>query len=143
MIYKHKKTYTLMKLKLQRLYFKPEYTIGKLYLNDVYFCDTLEDTYRDLTKEPKVYGMTCIPFGTYKVVLSYSEKFKQVLPELVDVPLFKDIKIHAGNFPRDTDGCIIVGYNTIKGGVVNSKETIVKLIEKIKDSQEISITVYI
>lgn len=132
-----------MKLKLQRLYFKPDYTIGKLYINDSYFCDTLEDTYRDLSKETKVDGMTCIPFGTYKVVMSYSEKLKSVLPELIDVPYFENIRIHAGNYPRNTNGCILVGENKVKGMVTNSVETLTRLLDRIGESQNISISVYI
>ena len=73
-----------MKLKVIRKYFKNTYTIGKLYVNDKYFCDTLEDKNRDLNKngkfdngEVKVYSETCIPFGTYNIKLTYAPKFKR------------------------------------------------------------------
>lgn len=132
-----------MKLQLQRLYFRPDYTIGKLYLNDKYLCDTLEDTYRDLSKEQKVAGATAIPIGVYKVVLSYSNRFKEVLPELLNVPYFEAIRIHAGNFAKDTWGCILVGENKIKGGLINSRKALDNLIVKLQDLQDISITIYI
>jgi hypothetical protein len=93
-----------MKLTLKRRYLKEDYTIGDLYLNGQFFCNTLEDTTRDLHRdgsfskgEQKVYGKTSIPFGTYQVVLNKSPKFKRVLPRLVDVPHFTGILIHRGN----------------------------------------------
>ena len=93
-----------MKLKLIRTWYADTYTIGKLYIDGVYFADTLEDKNRDVDKngifnngEKKVYGKTCIPFGTYKVILSMSNKFKKILPLLLNVPQFDGIRIHPGN----------------------------------------------
>ena len=117
-----------MNLKLQRIFFKETYTIGKLYLNDVFFCETLEDKYRDLSKEVKVYRKTCIPFGTYKFILSQSNRFKMILPELLNVPFFEKIRIHAGNTDANTEGCILVGDNKIKGGLINSRDTLANLM---------------
>ena len=88
-----------MKLLLKRIALRDTYTIGKIYIDGEYFCDTLEDKVRDLNKngvfdgdEKKVYGETAIPYGTYKVILSYSPKFKRILPELLDVPCFTGIR---------------------------------------------------
>ena len=94
-----------MNLTLKRLNLTPNYTEGELYVNGVYFCKTLEDTNRDLNKngqfdnnEKKIYGETCIPYGKYKVILSYSPKFKRELPEILEVPNFQGIRIHRGNY---------------------------------------------
>lgn len=141
-----------MKLKLKRTFFADKYTIGKLYIDDVYFCDTLEDTNRDLNKngkfdgnETKVYGSTCIPFGVYTVLLTLSAKFKRELPLLVGVPNFDGVRIHRGNVPADTLGCILVGENKIKGKVINSTPYEEKLVQMMKAAkgrgETISITI--
>lgn len=120
-----------MKLKLHRIFFS-DYTIGKLYINDEYFCDTLEDKVRDLTKETKVFGQTAIPFGTYQIQVSRSPKFGRDLPRLLNVPHFEGILIHRGNTITDTNGCILLGENKIKGMVINSTEYEIKLVEILK-----------
>lgn len=131
-----------MKLELRRIYLGDTYTIGKLYINGSYFCDTLEDKVRDLNKngrfdngEYKVYGETAIPYGTYKVIVSFSPKFKRDLPLLLDVPHFDGIRIHRGNTPKDTLGCILVGENKVKGKVLNSTGYEIKITNLLKDSQ--------
>ena len=121
-----------MKLTLKRIFLGEKYTIGKLYIDGVYFCDTLEDKYRDLTKEKKVMHETAIPFGTYEVIVNLSPKFKRELPRLLNVPHFEGILIHSGLYPSHTSGCILVGENKIKGALINSKPYEVKLIEIIK-----------
>ena len=87
--------YTIMKIKLKRIALKKDYTIGKLYIDDVYFCDTLEDAVRDLNKngkfdngEKKIYGQTAIPYGTYEVKWTYSPRFKKYTPQLMNVQSF-------------------------------------------------------
>ena len=115
-----------MKLTLNRIYKGPEYTIGKLYIDDKYFCDTLEDTVR--TDGMKVYGKTAIPAGTYKIELTESPRFRCLMPLICNVPNFSGIRIHAGNSAEDTDGCVLVGLNKIKGKVINSRETFGKLL---------------
>jgi hypothetical protein len=123
-----------------------------MYVNDAYFCDTLEDTNRDLNKngrfdngETKVYGGTCIPFGHYTVDLTMSAHFKRVLPILVGVPDFAGVRIHRGNEPSDTLGCILVGENKIKGKVINSTPYEEKLVQMMKAAkgrgETISITI--
>lgn len=116
-----------MKLRLERRFLGNSYTIGKLYIDGSYFCDTLEDKVRDLNKngkfdngEVKIYGETAIPYGTYKISVTYSPKFKRDLPLLENVPNFEGIRIHRGNTAKDTSGCILLGENKEKGKVLNS-----------------------
>lgn len=108
-----------MKLKLYRKFLGNKYTIGKLFINDEYICDTFEDVVR--SEGVKVYGETAIPYGIYEIVLTMSPRFKKVLPLLLDVPHFEGVRIHTGNTEKDTEGCILVGYNKVKGKVINSK----------------------
>lgn len=108
-------------LKLERLWFKPSYTIGKLYVDGKYFCDTLEDKTRNLSIEKKVYGKTAIPAGKYRVIMTYSPKFKREMPLILNVPHFTNIRIHPGNTADDTEGCLLVGENKVKGGLINSR----------------------
>lgn len=127
-----------MKILVQTTAKKPTYTISKLYVNGVYECDVLEDVVRDLNNdgdlddagETKVYGETAIPAGTYKVVLSYSNRFKRVLPEILGVKGFEGIRIHGGNTSKDTHGCLLVGKNTEVGKVTDSQNTLTKLFGK-------------
>jgi len=106
-----------MKLMLIRMYLGPRYTIGKLYVDGAYFCDTMEDVVRDV----KIMHQTAIPYGTYKIILNYSNRFKRVMPRLLNVPGFDGILIHSGNTHQDTSGCLIVGDNKEVGRVINSK----------------------
>ena len=122
-----------MKLTLQRVALRKNYTIGKLHIDGVYFCDTLEDVVR----EPgvKVYGQTAIPAGVYKMVLSYSQRFKRVLPLLLNVPMFEGIRIHGGTTDTDTHGCLLVGINEVKGKLLKSQITLAKLIVLLENSK--------
>lgn len=124
----------MMKLKIERKYLKEDYTIGKLFINNVYFCDTLEDKVRNLPKEPKVYGQTAIPYGTYEIKMMYSTKFKKNMPYLLNVPYFQRIMVHFGNSAQDSLGCVLVGKNKIKGKVVESKATFDKLYIRINEA---------
>lgn len=117
-----------MLLTLKRTYKGPEYTIGKLYINKEYFCDTLEDAIR----EKKIYAETAIPFGKYEVTISYSPRFKKNLPLLLNVPNFEGVRIHSGNTKDDTEGCILVGFNKAKGKVLDSRVTFTRLMNKLK-----------
>lgn len=138
-----------MELKLDRKYKKPNYTIGKLYINDKYFCDTIEDTDRGLKdsmseseiKLKKVYSKTAIPTGTYEIIMNtISPKFKNrswakpyggKLPRLLNVKGFEGVLIHVGNKPEDSLGCILVGKNNIKGQVTESTITFNKLMKEL------------
>lgn len=133
-----------MDIRIDRLYKKEDYTIGNLYINGEYLCNTLEDKVRTLdTTEDKIYGETAIPEGRYEVILSYSPYFKKILPELLDVPMFKNIRIHAGNDKEDTEGCILVGENKKVGKVINSRKTMKKLMSKIKTAWDNGEKIYI
>lgn len=99
-----------MKLKLIRIFGTEGFTEGKLYIDDVFECYTVEDEDRLLEAGgTKVYGQTAIPKGSYEVILSMSPRFKKVLPEITDVPGFEGVRIHSGNSSKNTEGCIIVG----------------------------------
>lgn len=128
-----------MKLTLKRIALRSTYTIGRLYVDGNYFCDTLEDTVRDLNKngkfdngEKKIYAKTAIPYGTYEIKWTYSPRFKKYTPQLMNVPSFEGIRIHAGNTSADTEGCILLGENKQVGKVLNSRATINKLYPLIK-----------
>ena len=116
-------------MKLHRKYRKNGYTIGLLYVNGKFVCNTLEDTDRGLTSsmtkeqiaDVKVKGKTAIPVGTYPVIMSYSPRFKRQMPLLCGVKGFEGIRIHSGNTANDTEGCILCGKNTEVGKVTNSK----------------------
>lgn len=118
-----------MELTLKRIAKKDTYTIGKLYVDGEYFCDTLEDKDRGLTsdmslkdiKKIKVYGQTAIPSGRYRVTMNMSSRFKKVMPLLLNVPGFDGIRIHSGNTAADTQGCILLGQNKVVGKVINSR----------------------
>lgn len=137
-----------MNLLLERKYCKEKYTVGRLFVNGVFFSNTLEDKVRDINKngkfdngEYKVYAETAIPYGEYEITLDvvspkfskyqfYKEVCKGKLPRLLDVPDFDGILIHCAEGPKGADllkGCIAVGNNTIKGGLTNCKETFKKL----------------
>lgn len=124
-----------MKLHVQRSYKGQFYTIGDLFVNGTYLCNTLEDTVRLLTIEKKIPGKTAIPAGKYKVIVNKSPKFKRDLPRLLDVPHFEGVLIHRGNIPEHTEGCILVGENKVKGKVINSTKYELILVELLKDAQ--------
>lgn len=96
-----------MELTLNRIFLGSSATIGELYIDKKYIADTLEDRVRP--EGEKVYGKTAIPEGSYQVVLSYSPRFKKILPEILNVPNFTGIRIHCGNSSADSSGCVLVG----------------------------------
>lgn len=124
-----------MKLRVERLWKKPAYTVGRLFVDGKFFCNTLEDTVRDLSNKKKVYGKTAIPYGEYKVVYNWSPKFGRNLPRLLNVPAFEGILIHPGNTADDSAGCILVGRNTEVGRLTESRYTSDKLNVLIEDAQ--------
>lgn len=124
-----------MKLMLERNYKKTDYTVGRLYVDGAFFCDTLEDRVRDLSREKKVPGKTAIPAGKYEVIVNISPRFKRKLPRLLNVPGFEGILIHRGNTPEDTAGCILVGENKAVGKVLNSTPYELRLTEMIERAQ--------
>ena len=140
-----------MRLELKRKALKPTYTIGDLFVDGVFFCNVLEDVVRDLNKdgdlndagEAKVWGESAIPYGTYTVILTYSNRFKKVLPLLENVKGFEGIRIHPGNTAADTHGCLLVGKNTEVGKITESKATFAKLMKRLVDATEMKETIFI
>lgn len=125
-----------MIIKLARRYLKETYTIGALFIDGLWVCDTIEDRVRDLNRdgdledngEQKVSRLTAIPYGTYQVELSMSPKFTRLLPLVKGVPHFTGIRIHRGNTADDSSGCILPGENKQPGRVINSTEYEMKII---------------
>lgn len=117
-----------MELILERKYIKAEYTVGRLYVNGEFFCDTLEDRVADVNRngkfdglERKVPGNTAIPYGTYRIFYGWSPKFGRNMPRLLNVTAFDGILIHPGNHAKETTGCILVGRNTQVGRLTQSR----------------------
>lgn len=143
-----------MELKLQRIARKETYTIGRLYVDGVRFCDTIEDKDRGLRQDlplsvnlkRKVKNETAIPAGRYRVTLGVkSPKMSQrpaydfcqgYVPRLVNVPAFDGILIHIGNTAKDSAGCILVGENKVVGKVINSTETFKRLYAVLKAAKD-------
>lgn len=142
-----------MKLLLQRIYTCRDYTIGNLYINDKYFCDTLEDTDRGLDqampiekiKQLKIKDKTAIPTGTYNILMNvvspkyskrqyYMDLCKGKVPRLTSVPGYDGVLIHVGNTAADTSGCILVGLNKAKGKVLSSRIIFEKLYPILKEA---------
>lgn len=140
-----------MELKLKRVAIKPKYTIGKLYLDNSYYCDSIEDVVRDKNKdgdlndagEGKVMHETAIPYGRYEVIVNMSNRFKRFLPLLLNVNGFDGIRIHSGNTELDSSGCIILGENKVVGKVINSKPYVIKLVDLLLAEQKKGIKSYI
>lgn len=144
-----------MKLTLKRIAKRDTYTIGRLYINGEYFCDTLEDKDRGLKqsmslseiKAKKVYGKTAIPAGEYEITLhtispKYSKKPWFVkfcgakMPRILNIPGYDGVLIHEGNSDKDTCGCVLVGKNTVVGKVLESKNTFAKLYPILKAASD-------
>ena len=154
-----------MKLTLDRRWKKETYTIGRLFVDNTFFCNTLEDTDRGLSqfdslekiKRVKIPMETAIPTGEYIVSMDvvspkysasawYYNLCKGKVPRLLEVPGYEGILIHVGNTPLDTAGCILVGKNTVKGQVTSSRETfsnLYKLMSAAHDrGEQITIEIY-
>lgn len=130
-----------MKLKLQRTTEINDTVLGELSINNKFFCYTLEDRIRDV----KIKHETCISPGIYKILLTLSQRFKRVLPILLNVPNFEGIRIHAGNFNTSTSGCILVGSAINGEMLLHSKTTLERLLvlmnAAIKRKEEIEIEI--
>jgi len=119
-----------MELQLIRKIFTDKSTIGELSVNGAFECFTLED--RSRPGAQKVKGDTAIPAGTYEVVVNFSNKFQKFLPLLLNVPKFEGIRIHPGNTPKDTLGCILVGEGKGVDSISSSRIAFAPLFEKIQ-----------
>ncbi len=113
-----------MKIRVERCDFTSSSTIGKMYVNDEFQCFTLEDTVREVEDQPveswKIQNETAIPKGTYKVIIDFSQRFNKEMIHILDVPGFKGVRIHKGNKPEDTEGCILVGQTRLPNAVGGS-----------------------
>jgi hypothetical protein len=107
-------------------------TIGDLYVDGVFECFTLEDVVRP--EGIKIYGETAIPYGRYRVVITFSNRFQRDLPLLLDVPGFTGIRIHPGNTAADTHGCLLVGMDKANGSITNSRVAFAGLFAHIRDA---------
>lgn len=126
-----------MKLTLKRTDFTDNSTIGELFIDGAFFCYTIEDKVREV----KIKGVTAIPTGTYKVIVNMSNRFKKLMPLLLDVPNFEGVRIHAGNTSADTEGCLILGYSKSANFVGNSKKAVADFMKKIEGQKDITITI--
>lgn len=140
----------MKRLELKRIARKATYTVGRLYVDGKYFCDTLEDVDRGLTqtmplteiKRIKVMRRTAIPAGTYNMIVNLSPAKQRLLPRLLNVPGFDGILIHRGNTDADSSGCILVGENKQVGKVLNSTKYELALVDLLKNEKELEIWIH-
>jgi hypothetical protein len=116
--------------------FTDEYTIGTMSADGEFLYYTLEDPVRD----HKIKGITAIPAGTYKGIVNMSNRFKKMMPLLLDVPGFEGVRIHSGNTAKDTEGCILIGLNKAPGMIYKSRPAFFDLMLKLK-GQPFTITI--
>jgi len=129
-----------MELKLIRETKTSDSTIGKLYINEIYHCYTLEDKEREI----KVQNVTAIPKGKYEVIINFSNRFQQQMPLLLNVPNFEGVRIHWGNYSKDTEGCILLGTTKAVNMIGNSRTAYAKfmsVINKVTKKEKIFITI--
>jgi hypothetical protein len=126
-----------MQITIKRLYKTNTSTIGELFIDGIFECFTLEDVERPV----KIKNETAIPKGTYKVIINQSNRFKRLLPLLLNVPNFEGIRIHSGNSNHDTEGCILVGQTRNKNYIGQSRKAFNKLFKKMQGAKDITITI--
>lgn len=152
----------MLNLTLHRAYRGAKYTVGKLYINGKYFCDTMEDVDRGLDQNMslstiqnlKIYQETAIPTGQYKIDMNivspkysnfskypWAKPYGGKIPRLLNVKGFQGVLIHPGNTKEDTAGCILVGENKAVGKVLNSQATFKKLMEILLKDKDIKLTI--
>ena len=129
-----------MYIQLVREYYTNKSTEGKLFVNGEFECYTLEDTDRNLEGGgEKIYGKTAIPKGVYDMKITYSPRFKEDMPLILNVPQFEGVRIHKGNTSTDTDGCILVGVDNKNGTddfIGQSKKAYEKLFSKLSEAEK-------
>lgn len=129
-----------MLIEVKRFDFKDTYTAGRMYLNNLYFCYTLEDVVRE---GEKVNGKTAIPAGTYDVVIDDSTRFGRPMPHILNVPNFTGVRIHSGNTSKDTEGCILLGASYAgKDFIGNSRSAFDVFFEKLKAAKTATIKIW-
>jgi hypothetical protein len=130
-----------MILLLVRDTFTNKTTTGKLYIDGLFECYTLEDIVRP--NGVKVFGETAIPKGEYKVVVNYSAKYQRPMIQILDVPMFEGIRIHSGNKAEDTEGCILVGISRSKDWISGSVKAYKPLFDKVNNADDANIPIII
>jgi len=120
-----------MQIDVNRVQLDSDCTIGEMTVDGVFEAFTLEDVVRP-AGAPKVYGQTAIPAGRYEVTITFSPHFQRQLPLLLNVPGFEGIRIHPGNVPADTDGCILVGQGRNAKSISASRAAFDALFPKIQ-----------
>lgn len=120
----------VLRVEIRREIYTGKSTIGRLFVNGKFECYTLEDCAR--APGTKVPGATCIPAGNYSLTVNYSSRFKKMLPQLLAVPGFEGIRIHAGNTDADTEGCILVGQTWAENFVGKSRAAFSKLFARLQ-----------
>ena len=132
-----------MTLELIRLQYLPDRTLGTLHIvgNDRWHCDTLELPLTSLNRETNVPNRCCIPAGTYELKVTWSPAFKRWLPMLMAVPGRSGIRIHAGNTPRDTKGCILVGWR-YNNELLCSQHKLIELTDQLRRNETHHITIH-
>lgn len=128
-----------MKLKVVREIKTDISTIGSLFINDVFFCYTLEDKDRGLKQSDsllfiqtkKIFGLTAIPSGTYKLTVNQSPKFKRMLPRILDIKGFDGVLLHRGNSANDSLGCILLGYKKGENSIFESTKAENDLVNRL------------
>jgi hypothetical protein len=122
-------------------------TLGVLFCDGAFFSFTLEDEIRERAGEPvaawKVPGRTAIPAGRYQVRATWSPKFDRVLPLLVDVPGFEGIRVHRGNRPADTEGCLLVGFQRAQAAVRESTPAEIEIVRRVEREEDAGRQVWI
>lgn len=126
-----------MELLLIRTHTIQNATLGKLYINGLFECYTLED----LEREIKIKEQTAIPKGKYKIIITHSNRFNKPLPLLLNVPNFEGIRIHSGSNNNDTAGCILVGTYNVFDTLIESRKAFKRLFKKLQNQTEITITI--
>jgi hypothetical protein len=132
--------FAFMKLELIRLEFEGEATVGELRIDGEWFCWTLED----LVRAQKIKHQTAIPAGTYRVRLSRSQRFKEIMPEVLDVPGFSGIRIHPGSTAANTSGCILVGLNRQGDRITDSRtvyNALMRRLTGLKSGETVTLTI--
>lgn len=136
-----------MKLKVIRKEYTSKSTIGELWIDGVFFAYTLEDEDRIGKGLFKVFGQTAIPKGLYKVIISRSNRFSKLLgkdiflPEILNIPEFLGVRVHAGNKPEDTEGCVLIGLTKTKDSIGMSAIAMQRLMERLKGQTDITIEI--
>lgn len=118
-----------MEILVKRMTRTGESCIGSMFVNGVFECFTLEDPERDR----KIYGRTAIPKGRYEVIINWSNRFKQLMPLLLNVPDYEGVRIHAGNDAADTLGCILVGTTRSPNFIGQSRAAYTALMKKLRE----------